>query len=201
MNYHQSRLTSVNYSQLISQVDDDIPQQHTRQSLSPIFSQYSSNETEFYHSCVAHSLDCLLNLPPLADVTQDLFFTKEKRTGNIATHRFTLRSNAKRLFNIFPWIVYITEKRRSLGDASLLRETIEEDYMNKIVEAMTYFYCEARPFLHRDLKFLKGIYEQLEWEKDKDKTLFTRILTVYVSFRQYRSTIAGIDEVISSNRV
>lgn len=185
-------------------------QHHASIRTSPLLSlesQQSDSDLELYQSCVNYSLESFFHLPSLViheerPISREVFFTIEKRTGSLPTHRYTLRSSAKRFFNIFPWILFLIEKKGEMSARTpailhepslrLLRETIEDTYINKIVEALIYFHHHGKPFFQSDLQYLKGLYEQMEWEKNKDKTIFTRIIPVYMSLRQHRLSVADL---------
>jgi hypothetical protein len=159
------------------------------------------DDKKLYQYCVHKSLEYLRNIPssptPSSSGTAAFpftspksLFTIEKGTGKSV--RYTIRTKTKRYFYIFPWVFYLQLKKTQRNDTSFFRETMEEDYVEKVIETMNYFYrnCKEREFTKEELLYLKDIFQELEWERDKEKNLITRSIQISSSLKRYRSLMS-----------
>jgi hypothetical protein len=188
-----SSITSTSSSEEISDLNGDSPQE---------------SDTDIYQRCLIESIQTIEALTPLESQTSlnesvftcDSLFSIEKRSGapvnEKETTRYRSRAGARFYFKMFPWFLYLLEKKKTLPGNYLFRETIEFCSMKRIVEAMNYFYWTGSPYQQDEIKYLNLIFHELNWERDQERTVFTRIIQVYQAFRAYRTVTSG--ESVSS---
>jgi hypothetical protein len=164
--------------------------------------QPRDSDTILYQRCLHESLQAIQVLVPINSESEDSLFTCEslftlekragaKETENPATTRYRSRAGSRFYFKIFPWFIYLLEKKKNLSGNYFFRETIEASSMRKIIEAMNYFFSTGLPYQEYEIKFLSEIFKELNWEKDQEKTVFTRIIQVYQAFKAYRAVLSG----------
>ena len=163
----------------------------------PLSPPSSDDDRRLYQFSIRKSLEFLQDiatspLPPASSPSSPFpspksLFTIDKGTGK--SIRYTLRTKTKRYFYIFPWIFYLNLKKTQRNDTSFFRETMEEEYMEKVLETMNYFYgdCKEKGYIVEELLYLEDIFQGLEWEKDKEKNVITRIIQISSNLKRYRS--------------
>jgi hypothetical protein len=157
------------------------------------------DDKKLYEYCIQKSLGYMRDIPSSFSPSLSPFtspkslFTIERSTGKVSTTlRYTIRTKTKKYFYIFPWILYLQLKKTQRNDTSFFRETMEEDYMEKVLETMNYFYgnCQQREFTKDELVYLQEVFQELDWERDKEKNLVTRIIQISSSLKRFRSLIS-----------
>lgn len=61
--------------------------------------------------------------------------------------------------------------------------------MEKVLETMNYLYgeCKEKGYTGEELLYLEDIFQELEWERDKEKNVITRVIQISSNLKRFRS--------------